>query len=77
MKSKCILFLLAILLVFHPCKKAKAQTEYIIPTTLISYGVLAQFVPALDDFDLSIREGLHSILSNPCLCGIRNLRRRN
>ena len=68
MKSKCILFLLAILLVFHPCKKAKAQTEYIIPTTLISYGVLAQFVPALDDFDLSIREGFSSFNQNKCKC---------
>ena len=66
MKSKYILFLLAIVLVFAPCKKAKAQAEYIIPTTLISYGVLAQFVPALDDFDLSIREGFSSFNQNKC-----------
>ena len=66
MKSKYILLLLALILVISPCKKAKAQAEYIIPTTLISYGVLAQFVPALDDFDLSIREGFSSFNQNKC-----------
>ncbi len=58
--------ILAFVLVISPCKKARAQAEYIIPTTLISYGVLAQFVPALDDFDLSIREGFSSFNQNKC-----------
>lgn len=66
MKSKYTLLILALILVISPCKKAKAQAEYIIPTTLISYGVLAQFVPALDDFDLSIREGFSSFNQNKC-----------
>lgn len=66
MKSKYILLILAFVLVISPCKKAKSQTEYILPTTLISYGVLAQFVPALDDFDLSIREGFSSFNQNKC-----------
>lgn len=66
MKSKYTLLILALILVISPCKKARAQAEYIIPTTLISYGVLAQFVPALDDFDLSIREGFSSFNQNKC-----------
>ena len=66
MKSKYTLLILVLILVISPCKKAKAQAEYIIPTTLISYGVLAQFVPALDDFDLSIREGFSSFNQNKC-----------
>lgn len=66
MKSKYILLILAFVLVISPCKKAKAQGEYIVPATLISYGVLAQFVPALDDFDLNIREGFSSFNQNKC-----------
>lgn len=58
--------ILAFVLIISPCKKTKAQGEYILPATLISYGVLAQFVPALDDFDLNIREGFSSFNQNKC-----------
>lgn len=66
MKSKYILLLLTLVLIITPCKKAKAQGEYIIPATLVSYGVLAQFIPALDDFDHSIKDGFSSFNQNKC-----------
>ena len=57
---KCHILIIT-LLMLNTAKGAKAQSEYILPASLITYGVLSQYISTLDDFDYSIRDNFLKI----------------